>query len=392
MKRILFTVIPEKGHVNPMIGPAIHLRDRGYTVAFYAAHDISAQLERVGLATVPGLPSAPPPSDLNRGEFFARQVRDPVWLRQWIKTLLIDAAESQITPLGEAIRAFRPDLIVTDPMIYAAAIAAHHEGVPWVAVSNSLNPVLDESVTSDLLDTVHWLGPDRDALFTRHGVAMRFSGCDMISPRLTIAFTTPELIGATRDGIEMVGPSLPPAERGDEMDFPWDQLQDDRPLIYVSFGSQIYHQPEIFRRIMEATRDLHVQVVIVANELHRSTGLQPLPPHVLTCHYAPQLSLLPRARAFITHGGANSVMEAFRFGIPLLISPVCNDQFHQAHFIRRSGAGRVLDLYRATQKECRDAIKALVSDQSLLEATQRISTSYQRDGAAEAADLIARHA
>jgi UDP:flavonoid glycosyltransferase YjiC (YdhE family) len=144
MKRILFTTIPEKGHINPMIGPAAHLQERSNEVAFFASCDISEQVERAGLRTVAGLPPAPLPADANRGETFARQVRDAAWLRTWIKRLLIDAAESQIKPAVEAIAQFRPDIIVTDPMTYAAAIAAHAAGVPWVALSNSLNPVLDD--------------------------------------------------------------------------------------------------------------------------------------------------------------------------------------------------------------------------------------------------------
>jgi UDP:flavonoid glycosyltransferase YjiC (YdhE family) len=111
----------------------------------------------------------------------------------------------------------------------------------------------------------------------------------------------------------------------------------------------------------------------------------------LTCHYAPQLQVLPRARAFVTHGGANSVMEALHFGVPLLISPVCNDQFHQAHYIQRRGCGQVLDLHRTTVDECRATLDALLYDESLRAALRPITASYQRDGAAEAASLIERH-
>jgi zeaxanthin glucosyltransferase len=388
MKRFLFISIPEKGHLNPMIGPAAHLRDHGHVVAFFAGRDVSAQLRRAGLDVVPEMLTQPQPLAENRGDLFARQVRDRDWLRGWIKRLLVEESEAQIAPLRAMIRRFRPDVIVADPMIYAAAIAAHEENRPWIAMSNSLNPVLDDTVRSELLDTVAWLAPERHALFARHGLEMLFSGCDALSPWLTLAFATEEFIGRPVAGVQMVGPSFPPGPRGDEADFPWDRLRDDRPVIYLSFGSQIYHQPELFQRVVDATRDLAVQLVIAAQQLHGSPVLGALPDHVLTCAYAPQLSLLPRAHAFISHGGANSVMEALRFGVPLLVSPVCNDQFHQAHYIRRSGIGVSLDLYDATVSECRAALNDLLHNPKIRQRMNRVSASYQRDGAAEAASLI----
>jgi len=378
-----------------MIGPARHLQMRGHTVAFHAGGDISSQLSRVGISNLAPASESDVDSsshDRNRGACFARQVRDPQWLRGWIRALLVDAAPAQIGPIREAIQRFRPDAVVTDPMIYAAAIAAHLEGVPWSALSNSLNPVLDDSMESDLLETVRWLSPARDALFQRHGMKLRFSGCDMISPQLTIAFTTREFVGREAPGVHLVGPSIPPGARGDEEEFPWELLNPDLPLVYLSFGSQIYHQPEIFRLVIEATAGMGVQLLIVADALNGSPLLGDLPGHVLTCHYAPQLAVLAKARAFITHGGANSVMEAMHFGAPVLISPVCNDQFHQAHFIRRNGAGRVLDLGSATAGECRAALIDLLNNEEIRRAAAPIYQSYQRDGAAAAADLIERHA
>jgi zeaxanthin glucosyltransferase len=388
MKRILFTTIPEKGHINPMIGPAAWLQQMGHVVRFHAACNISGQLRAAGLEPLQEMAAHPPPADLNRGAFFAEKVRDPAWLRDWIRQLLIEEAPGQIEGFERAIAAFQPDIVVTDPMIYAAAVAAHRAGVPWVAMSNSLNPVLDSNVTSDLLDTVRALSPDRQALFQPYGMAPAFSGCDLISPWLTIAFTTEAFIGRAVPGVHMVGPSLPPAQRGDEATLPWELLARDRPVIYMSFGSQIYHQPELFQRVAEATSDMGVQLVLSVSELLGSALLGGLPPHVLACHYAPQLALLPKCAAFITHGGANSIMEALHFGVPVLISPVCNDQFHQAYFVERSGTGRVLDLARATAAGIRSTLLELLNSGTIEASVQRVAASYAVDGALRAAELI----
>lgn len=390
MKRILFFAIPEKGHINPMIGPAVWLQRLGQTVRFHATCDISEQLHAAGLEPLEAMSEQPPPADLNRGAFFAERVKDPAWLRDWIRRLLIEAAPAQVAGLERAIQSFKPDLIVTDPMIYAAAIAAHRARLPWVAMSNSLNPVLDDDMDSDLLQTVRALAPARLALFESHDLPMRFRGCDMLSPYLTLAFTTEAFIGKAVPGVHMVGPSLPPEQRGDECDFPWEKLATDKPVIYMSFGSQIYYQPALFQKVAEATEDMGVQLVLSVSELQGTALLYELGTHVLTCRYAPQLQLLPKVSAFITHGGANSVMEALKFGAPLLVSPVCNDQFHQAHYLKRSGAGRVLDLDLATVPEIRACLYDLLYDAGVKDSVCRIAESYAADGAGKAAELISQ--
>jgi zeaxanthin glucosyltransferase len=389
MKRILFFTIPEKGHINPMIGPAVWLQRLGHEVRFHAAHDISPQLHAAGLQPLDASAPAAPPPEANRGAFFAEKVQDKAWLRQWIHRLLIEEAPAQIPGYARAITAFQPDLIVTDPMIYPAAIAAHEARLPWVALSNSLNPVLDDSVKSDLLDTVASLSADREALFKKHGLTLRFSGCDMLSPCLTIAFTTREFIGRDVPGVEMVGPSLPPADRGDEAPLDESLLSTTRKKVFMSFGSQIYHQPELFQKVIRVTKPMGVQLILSVNALLGTPELGQVPPHVLALPYVPQLRMLPHMDAFITHGGANSVMEALHFGVPMLISPVCNDQFHQAHFLEQAQAGQVLDLSTASEEDITIRISRLLFNLPLKKRVKALRDSYAVDGAKRAAELIA---
>ncbi|QDQ80428.1 glycosyltransferase [Paraburkholderia megapolitana] len=388
MKRILFCVVPEKGHVNPCIGPAQHLRAAGFEVAFYAPADISAQLDHAGTFTFLGPRETPERHDLSRGASFAANIRDAAWLRRWIHTLLIEYTPAQVDGIRVVLREWQPDVVVIDPLLYASAIAAELEGLPWVAMSNSLNPVLPDDLDSDLLRTVRWLAPERDRLFARYGLEARFRGCDILSPHLTLAFTTEDLVGTAPQGVELVGPALPTGPRGDETPFPWERLDSARPLVYMSLGSQLYYQPELFAKVIEATRGTSAQLVLSVGELIDSDLLPTVDDRVIAVRYAPQLALLQRTQAFINHGGANSVMEALACGVPMLLSPFCNDQFHSAHFVEQAGAGRCLDLERATVRDIADAIGDLLRPGPLREHAAKIAASYQRDGSAQAASLI----
>ena len=388
MRRVLFCVLPEQGHLNPCIGPAQRLQARGLEVAFCGAQSLGAQLRRAGPFVQLGATAVPRHDALRRGAQFAANVRDAAWLRGWIRELLIDRVADQVPTLRAVIRHWRPDVIVIDPLCYAAAIAAEREGRRWVALSNSLNPVLPDALDSELLGTVRELLPARRALFERFGVAANFRGCDVLSPYLTTVFATEALVGPPPAGVTLLGPSLPATTRGDESEFPWARLDAALPLVYLSFGSQIYHQPELFAKVTAALRDLPLQLVLSAGELADSLNRTALDARTVIVRYAPQLALLRRARLFITHGGANSVMEALACGVPLLISPLCNDQFHQAYFIERAGVGQRLDLREASCQDIAAAVGALLSIGSHRERLEAIRASYRRDGADEAARLI----
>ena len=47
--RFLFTTIPERGHVNPLIGVAQHLEAAGHELAFCAEGDLADALRAAGL-------------------------------------------------------------------------------------------------------------------------------------------------------------------------------------------------------------------------------------------------------------------------------------------------------------------------------------------------------
>lgn len=374
MKNILFIVIPEKGHINPCIGVAQYLKEMGHSISFYAPSDISEQLGRAGFQSFLGPKEK---NEHNRGAKFTKSIVDPAWLRNWIKTTLLDSAEDVIPELRRHIKNF--DLVVTDPMIYPATIASELEGKRWVALSNSLNPVLNDQIESELLETVEWLSDDRDLLFKKHGLNTKFRGCDALSSYLTIAFTTPELSHTNDSKVCQVGPSMPLNKRGDENEFDWGWFNPELPLVYASFGSQIYHQPELFRKIINAVAEKPVQLLAAVHDL----DLEYIPQNVHLCGYGPQLEILKKARVLITHGGANSIMEALATRTPVLINPICNDQFHQVWFVEKAKCGKQIDLGHETAEQVWSAVQwALSADIS------HVADSYQQNGALKAAELI----
>jgi UDP:flavonoid glycosyltransferase YjiC (YdhE family) len=373
---IVFALIPEKGHINPYIGPAQVLSARGHQVTVLAPGDISAQMASAGLPFGLDLVPPTPPARPTHGAELVELIQDPPRLAAWIEELLLSGIPQQVEAIRRACRRLSAQVVVIDPLYYAAAIAAHLEGLPWASVSNSLNPVLPPELDSDLLRTTRALHPRRQAIFGGYGMTPEFRGCDVLSPFLTIAFTTEALCGPVA-GVRLAGPSFPIHRRGDEV--PLQPLPADKPIVYASFGSQIYHWPELFAKLQLAAGIAGVHLVLAAGELHA---------RFQAYRYAPQREILQQARLFITHGGANSFMESIAAGVPMLLSPMCNDQFHQAYFLERTGIGRTTDLRIATPEAIAAAIALLTADGPHRDAAGRLARTYQGNGAERAAEWI----
>jgi zeaxanthin glucosyltransferase len=393
MSRILIATSPEKGHLNPMIGVAQWLRRLGHAVGWLCIPEPAPQLAKLGVEVLHlPRPEAPAPAIETGGEALARLVLDEVALGKWIRGLLIDAVPALLEPVRQTVRDFRPDLMALDGMQYAAVLAAQGLGIPWAGVSSALS-LLEPPMDYGLKRNVRALASERQALFARHGFDARFRNCECLSPRLNVIFATEAFLGpdaGVPPATHLVGPSNPLTERGDEVDFPWERLG-AKPVVYVSFGSQISWQPELFRTLAEAAAPLGVTLVLSAGELADTDFSRSLPGDVVAVPYVPQRQLLPRASAFVSHGGANSVMEAMTAGVPMLLLPICNDQPIQAHFLTKSGAGLALGPRTLTVQECRAALRQLLEPGTpLRQKLAAISATYQaRDGAKEAAERIA---
>jgi len=163
--------------------------------------------------------------------------------------------------------------------------------------------------------------------------------------------------------------------------------RDDRPIVYLAAGSSQLRWPLfVYIHLNELAAELGVQLVVSG-----AAEIEGAPfPHVLCVPFAPQIDLLPRVDAFVTHGGANSVMEAAYCAVPLLVIPMTNDQPIQAFFVASSGLGQSLAPADCTKARLRAALLELLDKNGRHHARAKlIGAAYRRrDGAHEAAQQV----
>ncbi|GAA3625661.1 glycosyltransferase [Kineosporia mesophila] len=127
----------------------------------------------------------------------------------------------------------------------------------------------------------------------------------------------------------------------------WLDEDDDRPVVYVSFGSFLSARADVLARVVEALRKLPVRVALATGSAD-SAVLGELPAAWLVRSFLPQVAILERSALAISHGGNNSITEALHFEVPLLVLPFSTDQFAGAAAIETAHRGVVLDPNTAT--------------------------------------------
>jgi MGT family glycosyltransferase len=178
------------------------------------------------------------------------------------------------------------------------------------------------------------------------------------------------------------------AQQRPKVDFDWSRL-DGRPLIYASLGTLQNGSDEVFRTIAEACAGLPAQLVLSLGGGLDPERLGSLPGDPILVNYAPQLDLVKRAAAVITHAGLNTVLESLAEGVPLVCIPLGNDQPGVAARVAARGAGVVIPRRSLSVKRLRSAVNAVLEVDSYRHTARNLQTAMQQvDGLKRAADIV----
>ena len=121
---------------------------------------------------------------------------------------------------------------------------------------------------------------------------------------------------------------------------------------------------------------------------------EPIPNNVLTSEWLPQMELLahPKTRAFVTHGGKNSIFESIYYAVPMIVLPVGFDQPVNARNVAERNYGMHLHWKGLTVEKLAIAIREIVQNASYRETIAEASQLYREKyrGRRKAVDAIER--
>jgi MGT family glycosyltransferase len=383
VSRFLFVVPPLTGHVNPTVAVGAELAARGHEVAWAGHRPGLERLLSAGMRIFPVIDDRVTDAMESEKDRWMALRGLPVLKFFW-EEFLIPLAAAMLEPTGRAITAFEPDVVIADQQALAGAAAARRAGRTWVTsattpgeLANTLTgmPKVEGWVTGLLLDfqREHGLGDPVDLRF---------------SDQLVLAYTTGALFGDTSGfGPQYVftGPAF--SSRPETASFPWDWLDPGRQRLLVSLGT--LNGPagqRFFRTVVDALADLGGELqAVIAGPRAGLAADEPVPPHILFAGPVPQLALLPRMSAVLSHGGHNTVCESLAHGLPLVVTPIKDDQPLVAQQVVDAGAGIRLRFNRVRPDELRDAVRAVLGEPGYRAATGCIRESFTAAGGARTA-------
>ena len=414
------------GPTNNCVGIGQVLQARGHRVVFIVEESFAGTLEAKGFEERLMRLGPKPETEEIPGQFWIDYIRDtaPVFRLPTIEQLdafitptwraLVDGAMYVHDRLAEIIDELAPDVVVEDNVVGFPALAA--SGRPWVRIvscnpSEIKDPAVppfssgyatdDRSAWPAFLDEVERthrdLWTEFDAFSREHGdPGLRYGplGPDFIgeSPFLNLFLYPEEADYPRRDALgptwHRLGTSVRAMTEGETWDVP-DHIRAGRgALLYLSLGSLGSADVGLMQHLLDVLATTEHRVIVSMGPLADQLRLRD---NQAGAGFLPQPAILPDVDLVITHGGNNTVTEAFHHGKPMIVLPLFWDQVDNAQRVQEAGFGRRLRTYEFEDGELTGAISDLLADDELRRRLAAVSArSKANPGTIRAADLIER--
>jgi MGT family glycosyltransferase len=379
--RFLFVVPPLTGHVNPTVSVARELAADGHEVAWAGFEPAVRPLLPTG-STVRSVGEPAEMERIARKMATSHELRGLESLQFFWEEFVVPLACTMRPGVTKVIEELRPDVIVVDQQAVGGALAARRSGRPWATSCTTSAGVTNP--LAGLPKVKAWVDARLAELESEAGLPA--SPAPDLSPHRVIVFSTDALVGPVATypaSYRFVGPSI--RERPDATPFPWEALDRDpaRRHVLVSLGTVSGERGgDFYDTVVKALGDSPWQVVLVAPE-----GRVAAPPaSFIVRPRVPQLALLPHMQAVVSHGGHNTVCESLAHGVPLVVTPIRDDQPVIAQQVVDAQAGLRLPFgKRLTPASLAAAVARVLDEPSFAEAAARVRASFAAAGGASAA-------
>jgi MGT family glycosyltransferase len=403
MAKFWFTSAPLYGHLDwgGFLKTAQNLQRLGHEVTWISEPGIGGAVSNAGVPfqavrRTGWLWPPPPAPDLSTiPPQQAVMLRYTRALDTWLSEELVGEAVDGLLQLADKIG--KPDLIVTDPFLSAAALAAEALNVPLAVCGWPAQGDLDEDYFFPVQKTLAQDSHERiHRLTSRFGLKgsnfAQGSAPSILSPYLHISYFNETWYQADMNNIlpQTLFVSGKPTPPGDNPPGWLTDIPDQTPLAVVTLGSVFTGDLGFFSWAAQAAARVgYLPIVVIGRNPvtpeQKAELKAALPGNTRLLNWIPFEHVLPRTRLIIHHGGMGTTHAAVIHGIPQIAVPHAADQRGNARRIAQAKVGLSLTAHDVRHGALLEGTRALTNDAQVQNNARQLAAEFAALGGTESA-------
>lgn len=390
-QRFLVAAFGDAGHAFPAIALARALRRRGHEVVVetWERWREAVEAEGLGFTAAEEYKTFPPPAPGSAEH--------------------ASAADAALA-LAPLIDEFRPDVVVSDILTVAPALAAERAGVRRATLVPHVYPVQEPGMPFFAFGAQ----PPRTAVgraIWRAGLPVLDAGLrrgrrELNEMRAAVGLrATDELHGGISSELALVAtfPQLEYPRRWPahvqvtgpmEFELAYEEIElpeGEEPLVLVAPSTAQDPELRLVQMALEALEGEPVRVVATTNRPGSGDALPVTPADAVVVDWLSYSQVMPRAALVVCHGGHGTVARALGAGVPVLCCPHVGDMAENAARVAWSGVGLMLPWRLLGARSLRVAARRILGDPQFTRRAGGIAAwGLRHDGAERGSELVER--
>lgn len=287
----------------------------------------------------------------------------------------------------------KPDLVVSDYTLLAAAPTAQALGIRWATVFGLSVPFAVEGwppfgshlpYTRSAITRQRYGVIEREIIVENHRLYEPIrdlwwkAGVRVLDPwqayarlgSVGIVASIPDCDFPQPKGfpghIRYVGPLIYSMDPSDSLDHEASDFVRDRdgsPLVHISLGMTFSSAKSVLRVLVDALGGERLRLLVSCGHVDPISMRQDVRPQrarILYRRTVPHLEVISKSSVLVCHGGANTLMKALHCGVPTLVVPLGAEQRSNGARFAHARIGRMILPSELTSNTIRDTVRALL--------------------------------
>ena len=153
-----------------------------------------------------------------------------------------------------------------------------------------------------------------------------------------------------------------------------------RPLVYVTMGTLMNRDFDLFGQILAALADEPVNVLVTIGRENDPAQLEPVPANARVQRFIPQAEVLPHCAAVIHHAGAGTMFGVLSHGLPSVALPQGADNFDNGTMMADAGTAILLMPGQVNAQAITAALRAVMGSPDYRQRAGQVADEVPGDG------------